>query len=116
VGEVWWVRVNGTENVVGLRVRQHEARGGFGGQTREFVTQFWVCRTKQQWAVVMGGGGCGLMARRWRGGCKFANARPEGGSGQNPKRAFVARFRACCEKQRWQVMLGGNGCGLKAQR
>ena len=69
---------------MGLRVRQREARGGFGAKT-SFVTQFQVCHTKQRWAVVMGGGGCGLMARRWRGGCKFANTRPEGGLGQNPK-------------------------------
>ena len=39
-----------------------------------------ACHVKRQWAVVLGGGGCGQMARRWRGGggCAFDNARSGG--------------------------------------
>ena len=75
------------EGAGGLIVRQREARGpGFGPKTqnRAIVARFRACRVKRRWGVVVGGGGCGPKARKWRGGCVSANARGRD-LGQNPK-------------------------------
>ena len=40
---------------------------GFRPQTqnRAFVARFWACRVKRHCKAILGGGGCGLVTRRW---------------------------------------------------
>jgi len=115
VGAIEWRRDGG-----GAARSQTRGQGvGCGPKIRNraLAARLRACRAKWRWAVVLGGGECGRMAQRRRGGWAFANARLGGGVwAKNPNRALATRLPVCRAKWRCAVVLGGGGCNRMAQR